>query len=82
MGRTIRWVQTCIRLLQWGFYDRSHVEASNRPRGNASMDALRPLLERGASRAAFLRGSVGMINLPDQFRRLRVSEGSSPNCLR
>jgi len=23
--------------------DRSHVEASNRPRGNAAMDAVRPL---------------------------------------
>ncbi|AZV28798.1 hypothetical protein CT157_23145 [Pseudomonas syringae] len=38
-----------------GVADRSHVEASNRPRGNASIDALRPLLGRRASRAAFPR---------------------------
>ncbi|AWA38651.1 hypothetical protein DBV33_08600 [Pseudomonas fluorescens] len=37
--------------------DRSHVEASNRLRGNASKDALRLLLGRGASRAAFPRGA-------------------------
>ncbi|QIA06194.1 DUF1534 domain-containing protein [Pseudomonas fluorescens] len=39
--------------------DRSHVEASNRPRGNASTDAPRSALDlgRGAPRAAFPRGA-------------------------
>ncbi len=86
MGRTIRWVQTCIRLLQWGdVHDRFDYDRSHALRGNAARDALRPKSGRRASIEAFPRRAWELSrekNSGVQYRRLRVSEGSSPNCLR
>ncbi|KAE9645456.1 hypothetical protein EJA70_10535 [Pseudomonas sp. PB103] len=40
-----------------GSHRKTNVDRSHALRGNASMDALRPLLGRRASRAAFPRGA-------------------------
>ncbi|SDU97418.1 hypothetical protein SAMN05216202_2503 [Pseudomonas mucidolens] len=81
MGRTIRRVQTCIRFVQSDLIVPT-LCVGMQP-GTLCVpkaDAERPL--RHSHAGAWERLNNGGRRLRGQWRRFRVSDGNSPNCLR